>query len=159
MPNILFVGKNIPGTANVGHVLAHDSYNITHLDAFDFDAAWHEATDLVIFDCAASRYAAPDTCRHLRALHSFQAVPLLLLVDVCTAEQIAEILDAGCDECLCGSVRVQELAARVRALLRRRNRTQRPALVLDAQVKTVAIYGKPVGLTPTAYALLEFPCN
>ncbi len=159
MANILFVGRDEPDAPNVRHILLHDSYVITHVKALDFDTAWQLSTDLVIFDCAASPYAPPETCRQLRAIRSFHAIPILVLVDVCNAEQVGEILDAGCDDCICGTIREPELAARVRALLRRRTHTQRPALILDAQIKTVAIDGKPVGLTPTEYTLLEVLCK
>jgi DNA-binding response OmpR family regulator len=71
-------------------------------------------------------------------------------------------LDAGADACLACPFAVEELAARLRALIRRqRPQPHRPPLrVHDVEISasdhTVRRAGRTIPLTPREYALLEF---
>jgi DNA-binding response OmpR family regulator len=73
----------------------------------------------------------------------------------------AKGLDLGADDYLAKPFSLDELLARVRALLRRSGSQSEPVLqVLDLQLDTVSRKvtkgGKPVELTPREFSILEF---
>ncbi|MGA9511818.1 MAG: response regulator transcription factor [Candidatus Sulfotelmatobacter sp.] len=71
-------------------------------------------------------------------------------------------LDAGADDCVVTPSCVQELLARVRALLRRAGPTENPAtfecggLKIDFDLRTVFVRGATIHLTPKEFELLRF---
>jgi two-component system KDP operon response regulator KdpE len=82
--------------------------------------------DLVLLDVASPEQDALAACRSLRGAG---AAPLLLLTAAHTDRIVVEALEAGADGCLPARTSPRELAAWVRALLRRRSR---PASVRSA---------------------------
>lgn len=87
--------------------------------------------------------------------------PILLLTALGTTEQKTEGLDAGADDYLTKPFAVEELLARVRALLRRpANNTgtsiSANGLTLHINERTVSYNGEPIELTGKEYSLLEF---
>jgi len=117
-----------------------------------------EVPDLIlvdIVDCTSNH-----ACRRIRSIPALARVPLLCLVEQCSAQDVAAVLDAGGDDCVRKPVIARELAARVRALLRRANRSAKVIpLVIDEREKSVLLYGSYVELTPTEYDLLRVLCQ
>ena len=88
------------------------------------------------------------------------ALPVLVLTARDAVEQRIQGLDAGADDYLVKPITTDELAARLRALIRRAGgRTQsvwqHGALSFDASSRAVAWGGRPVELTAREMALLE----
>ena len=87
-------------------------------------------------------------------------VPIMILTARDAVEQRIAGLDAGADDYLVKPVGVDELAARLRALLRRTSGRSQPvwqhgALAYDPSSKRVQWQGRPVELTARELALLE----
>jgi DNA-binding response OmpR family regulator len=87
-------------------------------------------------------------------------MPVLMLTARDTVSDKIAGLDAGADDYVVKPVDLQELFARVRALLRRGSATSPPilewaALRLDPSTYEVSYRETPVHLTPKEYGLLE----
>ena len=98
------------------------------------------------------------TCRSLR--RSGNEVPIVLLTACDGVRHRVDGLDAGADDLVGKPFAVEELLARLRAVLRRGARTRRDLLgyadvVLDRTGRRVTRAGHPIALTPTEFTLLE----
>jgi len=114
--------------------------------------------ELVILDLGLPRMSGMDLLRHARARHNDVAVLIVSARDG-VADRI-EGLDAGADDYLLKPFDVDELIARVRALLRRRSGAVTGQLVAgkvvaDPERRTVQREGVAVELTAKEFAVLE----
>ncbi|KRV51105.1 two-component system response regulator [Wenjunlia vitaminophila] len=118
--------------------------------------------DVVLLDVLMPRMDGLTTARRLRA--SGSAVPLLMLTARDTVGDRVTGLDAGADDYLVKPFELDELLARVRALLRRSALNAAPDtrdvlafddLRMDVASREVTRAGRPVELTRTEFALLE----
>jgi len=99
-------------------------------------------------------------CRSVRADPDLYNTPILALIPRKDAVEVARMLDVGCDDCVPTTLTERELAARIRALLRRNMVYVRPSqLTLHTQARTVTVGKRDVPLTPREYALLEVLCE
>jgi two-component system, OmpR family, response regulator len=105
---------------------------------------------------------APDgfeVCRRLRAQGRW--TPILLLTARDGVKDRVNGLDAGADDYLPKPFSIEELGARLRAIVRRGSH-ERPVrlevadLALDPATRTVTRGGTPVRLSPKGFSLLEF---
>jgi two-component system response regulator MprA len=115
--------------------------------------------DAVVLDVMMPRLDGIATCRALRA--SGNDVPILVLTARdAVADRVAG-LDAGADDYLAKPFALEELLARVRALLRRTGPSPDGAkleyadLVLDPATREVTRAGRYISLTRTEFTLLE----
>lgn len=121
-------------------------------------ALTYESFELVVLDLGLPRMDGLGVLRQLRA--AANPVPVLVLTARdATADRIAG-LDAGADDYLVKPFDVNELKARLRALLRRSFNRPQPALeyrgiTLDPVNQTVAWQGQPVGLQRKEFVLLH----
>lgn len=87
--------------------------------------------------------------------------PVLILTGTGDESEVVRALDAGADEYVVKPVRNRELAARVRALVRRGAHVQRSeqltvgALILNRLTRRVLVGGDALELSPREFALLE----
>jgi two-component system copper resistance phosphate regulon response regulator CusR len=131
--------------------------------AVDGAAALTQASDneydLIILDILLPRMNGFNVCRQLRA-DGFTA-PILMLTARDGIDDRVEGLDAGADDYLAKPFHFNELLARVRALLRRREaltpaRISIADLTIDTRTRRVARAGRPITLTTKEYALLNY---
>lgn len=119
----------------------------------------NESPNLVLLDVMMPIVDGLETCRRLRA--SGNSVPVLMLTARTEVSDRVAGLDAGADDYLAKPFALEELLARMRALLRRSSNVVGEAyrvgdLVLDADSRTVDRDGTAIDLTKTEFDLLEF---
>ena len=117
------------------------------------------AYDLVVLDVMLPKRDGMAVVRELRA-HG-QTVPVLLLTARAGVSDKVSGLNVGADDYLTKPFAVEELLARVRALLRRGSSAAAPTLTLadlslDPLTRVVTRAGRRIDLTAREYALLEF---
>ncbi|MBD3884173.1 response regulator [Phormidium tenue FACHB-886] len=114
--------------------------------------------DLILLDVMLPKLDGISFCRQVRS--QGYSMPILLLTGRESHHDRAVGLDAGADDYLVKPFDVEELVARIRALLRRASSTSQPVLgwgdlQLDPSLREVTYAGKSLSLTPKEYALLE----
>jgi two-component system response regulator MprA len=118
----------------------------------------HPEPDAMVLDVLMPRMDGLEVSRTLR--RSGSRLPILMLTARTQVEDRVEGLDAGADDYLTKPFALEELLARVRALLRRTSdgsgETLRFAdLVLDPGTREVTRGGERMELTRTEFSLLE----
>ncbi|MGO9409527.1 MAG: response regulator transcription factor [Spirochaetia bacterium] len=117
-----------------------------------------EGYDAIILDIMLPGIDGMTICRNIR--ESGSRVPVLVLTARGGVQDRVEGLDAGADDYLAKPFAFEELAARIRALLRR------PAvpvvtvlragdLEMNAATREVTVKGRPIELTTKEFGLLE----
>ncbi len=113
--------------------------------------------DLVILDWMLPGIDGLEVCQRLRA---GGGLPILMLTAKDALEDRVQGLDAGADDYLVKPFELDELLARIRALLRRTmpERTVTMSfqdLVLDTSTRQATRFGRVISLTAKEYDLLE----
>lgn len=128
----------------------------------DGETGWNQAKvldyDLMLLDVMLPELDGVTLCQRLRS-HGYR-MPVLLLTACDTITDKITGLDAGADDYVVKPVDLQELFARIRALLRRGNCSSPPilewgSLCLDPSTYEVHYEHKPLHVTPKEYSLLE----
>ncbi|TMK71001.1 MAG: response regulator transcription factor [Actinobacteria bacterium] len=114
--------------------------------------------DAVILDVLMPGLDGLEVCRRIRAGGS--SVPVLMLTARDAVENRVEGLDAGADDYVTKPFALEELLARVRALIRRTTdgadeKLRFADLELDPGTREVTRGGEPIELTRTEFSLLE----
>ncbi len=114
--------------------------------------------DLIILDIRLPGKDGWAVCREVR--QAGLEIPVLMLTASGAYQDRVKGLDLGADDYLVKPFDINELLARVRALLRRRPLLQNPVirvdtLDVDTQSRTVRRAGQFIRLTAKEYALLE----
>ncbi len=114
--------------------------------------------DAVLLDVSMPRLDGLETCRRLR--RDGNALPVLMLTARDAVSDRVAGLDAGADDYVVKPFALEELLARLRALLRRVSPAEADVLrfvdlTLDPGTRQVERGGDPIELTRTEFALLE----
>jgi two-component system response regulator MprA len=122
------------------------------------EAVSKETPDAMILDVSMPRLDGLSVCRRLRT--DGNRVPILVLTARHSLGDRVAGLDAGADDYLVKPFDLEELLARLRALMRRAapdagNLLSLGDLTLDPSAREVTRAGKPIDLTRTEYQLLE----
>jgi two-component system response regulator MprA len=156
---ILAVDDDPAVLSGLRRALAIEGYDV--LAAKDGESALAIATgervDLIVLDIMLPGLDGLTVARRLRAA---APTPILMLTAKDTVPDRVAGLDSGADDYLVKPFAVDELLARVRALLRRaqppgEDRLQYADLVVDPQTREASRGGEPLKLTPREYELLE----
>ncbi len=124
------------------------------------DLASLSKPDLILLDVRLPDHNGYEVCRKIR---EYSLVPIIMLTALAEERDKVRGLDAGADDYITKPFAAQELLARVRALLRRVEFSERITggtlietgdLCIDLVAQTVLLKNKEVKLTATEYLLL-----
>lgn len=120
-------------------------------------AAAAHPPEAVILDLVLPDMSGTEVCRELRA---WSDAPVIVLSAVGEEGEKVAALDAGADDYVTKPFSVDELLARLRAVLRRRTPNQDPVLEIgelriDVAERTVTVAGTRVKLSPHEFDLLR----
>jgi two-component system KDP operon response regulator KdpE len=113
--------------------------------------------EAVILDLVLPDGTGTDVCRELR---KWSSAPVIVLSAVGDEGEKVAALDAGADDYVTKPVGIDELLARLRAVLRRVVPSGEPVITVgdlevDLEKREVSLEGKPVHLTPHQFDLLR----
>lgn len=133
--------------------------DIVHDGSEGLAMAESEPYDLLIIDRMLPGLSGTEIIEKLRT--QGQGTPMLLLTALGTTKDKTFGLDIGADDYLVKPFAIDELLARVRALLRRppvqpNNQLHIADLTLDKTTQEVTRAGRKIDLTSKEYALLEY---
>ncbi len=159
---ILIVEDDTRIGANVQAVLRRESYAVDHVATAEEAAPriFSEPYDLLIFDWRLPGMSGVDLCGKIRKEGS--STPVLMLTSRSQIEDRVQGLDTGADDYLTKPFDMNELVARVRALLRRpAQQIKNPVLqvgklTIDTNTQAVHYDKDLIELAPREYALLEY---
>lgn len=131
------------------------------------DAALKAVTDhppdLMILDLNLPQLSGTEVCRLVRAKPATAHLPIIMLTARTGEADRVSGLDLGADDYITKPFSLRELAARVRAVLRRKTNGAAPApqvyqgahLFADFDAVVVAVDGTPIRLTRREFELLK----
>jgi two-component system response regulator MprA len=159
MPDVLLVDDDAPIRRMLERTLTAEGYAITAVADGGSALAQVERSlpDVIVLDVGMPGLDGLAVTKRLRA--KGLAVPILLLTARDALHQRVEGLDAGADDYLVKPFEVEELTARIRALMRRNHPAGETLayadLVLDPEALHARRGGKEVNLTRREAELLE----
>jgi DNA-binding response OmpR family regulator len=157
---ILIVEDNLSLAEAIADALIEQRYVVDVVN--DGEAAWQQFNslghDLILTDMMLPKLDGVSLCQRLRS-HG-HGVPILILTARDTSTDKVNGLDAGADDYIVKPVDLQEIFARIRALLRRGSSLSHPilqwgSLHLNPSTYEVTYQSQPLHLTPKEYSLLE----
>jgi len=160
-PRVLVAEDDPAVRSAVLRVLELEGYRVSTVNdgAAALAAITSSPPDAVVMDVMMPFADGLTVCREARLRGS--RVPILLLTAKHEVNDRVAGLDAGADDYLVKPFSIDELLARVRALLRRRVTTEEATvlqvgdLILDAARRQVHRNGREIHLTKTEFDLLE----
>ncbi len=158
---ILVVDDDERIAAAVRRALAYEGYTVAvaHDGPTALSSARREVPDLIVLDVMLPGIDGIEVCRRLRA--AGDSVAVLMLTARTEIPDRVEGLDAGADDYLVKPFAYDELLARVRMLLRRREPNGRTTIrhadvVMDVDAMEVRRGERPIDLTTLEFNLLEY---
>ena len=156
---ILVVDDEIALQETVAYNLRKQGYEVLIADdgPSGLKLARNESPDLIVLDLMLPGMDGLEVCQRLRAGGN---VPILMLTARDTTQDRVQGLDAGADDYVVKPFELDELLARVRALLRRTQPERSTVLsfadlTLDTSTRQAIRKGRVISLTAKEYDLLE----
>jgi two-component system, OmpR family, response regulator len=158
---VLVVEDEIALASQLRHALADASYAVDqaadggHAD----ELVLTEHYDAIVLDLGLPRVDGLTLLRHWRAAGI--ETPVLILTARGTWSERVLGIDSGADDYLSKPFRIEEVLARVRALIRRSHGHAQPelrcgAVTLDPRRSSVSVNGRAVSLTSHEYRTLSY---
>jgi two-component system KDP operon response regulator KdpE len=158
-PRILVVDDERQILRALGTSLRGAGYDVETAETAEtaLAAAAMRPPEAVILDLVLPDGTGTEVARELR---TWSSAPIIVLSAIGDEREKVAALDAGADDYVTKPVGIDELLARLRAVLRRTTTTGEPVieigeLAVDLQKRSVAVRGAPIHLTPHQFALLR----
>jgi len=157
--NVLVVDDDPKITQLLRRTLSLEGYKVQTADSgvAGLDAARSHEPDLVILDVLMPGMDGLEVCRRLRASSS---TPILMLTAKDDVSDRVEGLDSGADDYVVKPFALEELLARVRALLRRHEPATAPLTYEDIELDTESRMARrgqrDITLSMTEFELLHY---
>jgi len=161
---VLFIDDDIQLSEMVDLVLKDLGFQVelAHDGTTGLRKAYEFKPDIIVLDIMMPGMDGWQTCQRFREMTD---VPIIMLTALGSQDNVIKGLNLGADDYLVKPVTAQELAARIRALLRRVSRTNgngqkkqpiltQDNLVIDLNKYEVTLDGERVDLSPTEFRLL-----
>ena len=123
------------------------------------DAVALDPPDLIVLDLGLPDIDGIEVCRRIR---EWSDVPIVVLSAEGSEQRKVLALDEGADDYLIKPFGLQELLARIRAVLRRSKQPaghaqvlQHGPLTVDLRTHKVSVNGNQIAVTPKEFAILE----
>jgi len=150
-PLASFIAKALSDEGHTAEVAANGEVALNKVSAEEFD--------LLLLDLNLPVLTGTEVLKRIRGKGS--EIPILILTATDDVPERVACLDAGADDYLTKPFSYSELAARLRALLRRKGNSVQTLLhvddlELDVVQRTVKRGGQAIELTPKEFSLLEF---
>ena len=117
---------------------------------------------LFLLDIMLPGESGLDVCRRIRQNHKLEMTPVVFLTAKGEETDRVAGLELGADDYIVKPFSPRELVARIRAVLRRTQRPEKPAVIrvgeleINGEAMSISVKGAPVTTTPTEYRLLEY---
>jgi DNA-binding response OmpR family regulator len=157
---VLVVEDDVQLAEMLTEALTNRQYNVDVAHDGEIARDWFDTLpyDLIVLDITLPKLDGIRFCQQLRDRHA--TIPILMLTARDTIADKITGLDAGADDYMVKPFDLDELMARIRALLRRGSAATRSTLSwgdlhLDTSTYEVRHGSEPISLTPKEFALLE----
>ena len=164
MYDILIVDDDVKLVDVVEVVLKREGYHITRAQTAHEALEILDATlpDLIIIDMVLPDMDGVALCRTLRERSYTAKIPILFLTGLSATHSVVDAFEGGADDYIRKPFQPRELAARVRAHLRRSMLLQSSEATLIRVImddRRVYINHREIHLTPVEYELLKYLCE
>ena len=156
MSSVLVIEDEVNLARFVELELQHEGYE-THVEdngRGGLQAALDNDYDLILLDLMLPSINGLEICRQIR---QSQNTPIIIITAKSDTYDKVAGLDYGADDYIVKPFDIEELLARIRAMLRRQPKKDEiniNGLVINKEAFKVTVNGEPLGLTKTEYDLL-----
>ncbi len=158
---ILIVDDEPDLVEQIRYALTRQSYTVdTAFDGVEaLDRIYVDPYDLILLDIMLPKKNGFEVLFELR--NEKKTTPVLMLTAMGNIDDRIKGLDLGADDYLAKPYSMEELLARIRALLRRNSTSSAPILktadiALDTVTRSAVQENKPLDLTPKEFSIFEF---
>lgn len=164
IPHVLVVEDETALAVALKYNLEKEGYRVTVAEDGEeaLIAAEEGRPDLVLLDWMLPKIAGIEVCRRLRARAEHRNVPIVMLTARGEEAERIRGLDMGADDYVVKPFAMQELLARIRAVMRRirpglaEDKVQCGEISVDRAAYRVRRAGREIHLGPTEFRLLDY---
>ncbi|MBL8116560.1 MAG: response regulator transcription factor [Anaerolineae bacterium] len=163
MYKILIVDNDLETAGTIEHFLKREGYRVACAFSVRDALVWLDknAPDLFVIDVLSPGLDGITLCRKVRSSARTANIPIIL-TGPNSRQVIPDALEAGGDDFVGKPFALRELAARIRAHLRRVSGTMSdtlPTLRIVPETQAVFVNERPVTLTQVEFELLTYLCR